>query len=126
MVNTWASSFNFSKCCQHSVYSKTSFCRWTLPKNTALKNAAISNAQAASGLTKVKVLKDNPATIDEHSFGEVVYRTKVDGIDITYANFYSNFDDVGSIQLIFFAGSGQFDDLRSAIDQAVSRVTIEK
>ena len=41
-------------------------------------------------------------------------------------NFYSNFDDVGSIQLIFFAGSGQFDDLRSAIDQAVSRVTIEK
>lgn len=90
-----------------------------------LKKAAISNAQAASGLTKVNVLEDKPVTIDDHDFGKLVYRTKVDGIDITYANFYSNFEDIGSIQLIFFAGSGQFDDLRSSIDHAVSKITVE-
>jgi hypothetical protein len=98
----------------------------TVIKLPDLKKAALGNAQSASGLTKVQVIEDGSAIIDGHGFGKLVYATKVDGIDITYANYYTSFPDEGSLQFVFFAATDQFPDMKDLISEAVSSVKVSK
>jgi len=91
-----------------------------------LKKAAIANAQSASGPTEVETIEDGSAVIDGHTFGRLVYTTTVNGIDITYANYYTSFPAKGSLQLVFFAGADQFPDMQELIGEAVSAVTVGK
>lgn len=92
----------------------------TVIKLKDLKNAAISNAQQASGLTKVKTLNDGSTILDGHGFGRIDYTTTVDGIDITYANYYSSFEDKGSLQFVFFAAREEFENFSGEISEAVA------
>ncbi|MCB1386902.1 MAG: hypothetical protein KDJ80_13295 [Nitratireductor sp.] len=90
----------------------------------ALKKAAITNAQSASGLTKVKTLSDGAASLDGHEFGKIEYATNVDGIDISYANYMSTFDGKGSVQLVFFTSNDLFDEMQSDITEVIAGVKI--
>jgi len=96
----------------------------TLLSIPTLKKAAITNAQEFSGLTKVKTLLDGSAIFDGQGFGQIEYATTIDGIDITYANYLTSFEDAGSLQLVFFAGTGQFDALRGEISEAMAGIRI--
>lgn len=90
----------------------------------ALKKAAVTNAQSASGLTRVKVLSDSGASIDGHEFGKIEYATNVDGIDITYTNYMSKFDGEGSVQLVFFTSTDMFEQMQGEIAEVVAGVKI--
>lgn len=90
----------------------------------SLKKAALSNAQDASGLSKVKTLLDQVALFDGHEFGVLEYATTVDGIDITYANYLTSFGDEGAAQFVFFAATNQFDGFRQVISEAMAGVAI--
>ena len=92
----------------------------------ALKQAVITNAQNASGFTKVKVLADTPAIIDKHSFGKLTYTTTVDGVNITYDNYYSNVGNTGSFQFVFFAGREEFDSLKGRIAEVVRTIKVSR
>lgn len=93
---------------------------------SALKEAVIENAKNAAGLNKVSVIEEGTKTIDDYKFGQMVYFTRISGIDITYENFYTNFEDIGSLQIVFFAGKDQFASLRPVILQAISTVKTDK
>jgi len=96
-----------------------------LPIST-LKKAAITNAQNASGLTKVETLSESAALIDGHGFGQIDYATTVDGVKITYGNYHSSFEGKGSVQLVFFAAQGEYDGFKSEIAEAIAGVKIVK
>lgn len=93
-------------------------------ERSALKKAVIGNAQNAAGLEKVVVTTDTEVVHDSLEFGKLIYKTKVSGIDVTYQNLYTSFEDIGSLQLVFFAGSGQFDDLVPFMDKAIASIDI--
>jgi hypothetical protein len=91
-----------------------------------LKKAVLANAQNAAGLNKVDTLEDGSASVDGHSFGRIVYRTIVDGIDVTYANYYTSFEGKGTLQIVAFAGSDQFDEARPVIAEVIAGVSIKE
>lgn len=95
-------------------------------KMPALKSALLENAKSAAGLNKVNVFEEENTQIDGHPAGRIVYQTKISGIDITYENFYTNFKDTGSLQLVFFAAKSQFESLRPLIRDAMSTVKLNR
>jgi len=90
-----------------------------------LKNAILTNAQKAAKLNKVTTLEDEQVSVSGHPFGHIVYRTTVDGIDVTYSNHYTNFPGKGSLQIVSFAGSGQFDEVRPIINEVVAGISVD-
>lgn len=92
----------------------------------AFKGAIITNAQNVSGLTKVKTLADESKTIDLYNFGRIVYTTKVDGLPVTFDNYYSNIKGKGSFQFVFFAGADDFDNHKQAITDAIGGIKITR
>lgn len=91
-----------------------------------LKKAVLTNAQTAAGLSKVLTLEDGTASVDGHLFGRIVYRTTVDGIDVTYANYYTSFKSYGSLQIVAFAGTETFDSVRPVVAEVIAGVKIMK
>ncbi|MFZ1814527.1 MAG: DUF3157 family protein [Rhizobiaceae bacterium] len=98
----------------------------TVIERPSLKKAAITNAQSAAGLNKVNVLEDDSASVDGYPFGRIVYNTIVDGIDITYSNHYTSFEDTGSLQIVIFSGAAQFDSIRPVISEVIAGITVDQ
>lgn len=95
-------------------------------ERATLKKALLTNAQSAAGLNKVDTLEDGAASVDGYPFGRIVYRTVVDGIDVTYENYYTSFEGKGSLQIVAFAGSERFEDVRSIIAEVIAGVSIDQ
>ena len=98
----------------------------TVIEKPALKKAAITNAQSAAGLNKVNILQDDAASVGGYPFGHIVYNTIVDGIDITYANYYTSFPDTGSLQLVIFTGAKQFDEAAPVISEVMAGMSVSQ
>ncbi|MEZ5872661.1 MAG: hypothetical protein R3D32_12630 [Nitratireductor sp.] len=98
----------------------------TVIEKPALKKAAITNAQSAAGLNKVNVLEDDAASVGGYPFGHIVYNTIVDGIDITYANYYTSFPDVGSLQLVIFTGAKEFNGIVPVISEVIAGIDVNQ
>ncbi len=90
-----------------------------------LKKAVLTNAQNAAGLEKVKTLEDGSATVAGKDFGRIVYQTIIDGLDVTYENYYRGLDGKGSVQFVFFALTSDYAKFRPAIDEAVAGMSVE-
>lgn len=90
-----------------------------------LKKAVLTNAQNAAGLEKVKTLDDGTATVSGKPFGRIVYQTIIDGLDVTYENYYSGMDGKGSVQFVFFALTADYEKFRPFIDEAVAGLKVE-
>ena len=90
-----------------------------------LKKALLTNAQNAAGLEKVKTLQDTTATVDGQEFGKIVYQTIIDGLDVTYENYYMGLEGKGSVQFVFFATTIDYPNFRGLIDQAVAGIEVE-
>ncbi len=90
-----------------------------------LKKALLTNAQNAAGLEKVKTLEDGQATVAGKDFGRIVYQTIIDGLDVTYENYYRGLDGKGSVQFVFFALTSDYEKFRPAIDEAVAGMSVE-
>lgn len=89
-----------------------------------LRDAIVTNAQNAAGLQKVDILVDGTAELNGSSFGHIVYRTTIDGLDITYDNYYSGLEGKGSLQYIFFAETPEYDSYVPMIEQAAAGITV--
>ncbi len=85
-----------------------------------LKKAALVNAQKAAKLNKVNTLEETSASIDGHEFGKIVYQTIVDDIDITYANYHSSFEGAGSVQIVMFAATGEFESFAPEMAEVIA------
>lgn len=91
---------------------------------STLKKAILTNAQTAAGLNKVETLIDTSASVDGYPFGKMVYRTKIDDLDITYENHYTSFEGKGSLQIVAFAGSDRFDEIHPLIAEVIAGVSV--
>ncbi len=89
-----------------------------------LNKAILTNAQNAAGLNKVETLEDGSASLSGHEFGKLVYRAISDGVDATFANYYTNFEGKGSLQIVAFAVSEEFDKVRPIIDEVIASVKV--
>lgn len=89
-----------------------------------LRDAIITNAQNASGLLKVKILSEGTAELDGGTFGRVVYQTVIDGLDVTYDNFYLGIEGKGSLQYIFFAETPEYEGYVPMIEQAAAGIAV--
>lgn len=89
-----------------------------------LKKAILTNAQNAAGLNKVETLEDSSASLSGHEFGKLEYRAISDGVDATFANFYTNFEGKGSLQIVAFAVSEEFDKVRPVIAEVIASVKV--
>ncbi|MEZ5792047.1 MAG: hypothetical protein R3D34_15145 [Nitratireductor sp.] len=98
----------------------------TVIEKPALKKAAITNAQSAAGLNKVNILKDDSASVGGYPFGHIIYNTLVDGIDITYDNYYTSFPDQGSLQLVIFTGAKEFDAAAPVISEVIAGMNVSQ
>ena len=92
----------------------------------AFKKAIIANAQNVSGLTKVQTLAEESVVLDLYNFGRLVYTTKVDGLPVTFDNYYSNIKDKGSFQFVFFAGRDDFESHKQTIADAVGGIKVTR
>lgn len=90
------------------------------------RKAVVQNAQDASGLNKVEVESEEEILLDDHTFGKMVYSTKVNGIDVTYENYFSNLPGVGSFQFVFFTGQNEYDEMRPTIEEAALGIEVDK
>ena len=95
------------------------------PQQT-LRDAILINAQKAAGLNKVNVLSETTEILDGKSYNRLVYRTKVDTLDVTYDNFYTGFEGEGSVQLVFFALTSDYDAFKPIIEQTIDGVITTK
>lgn len=93
-------------------------------KPEVLRKAILTNAQNAAGLSKVDVLSESTQLVDSQLFNKIVYRTDVDGLDITYTNFYSTFEGTGSVQLVFFALTEDNSNFEPFIQQVVDSLAL--
>lgn len=89
-----------------------------------LKRAILSNAQEAAGLAKVDTIDESSMLVDGQTFDKIVYRTDVDGLDITYTNFYTMFPGSGSMQIVFFALTNENADFESFIEQVAASIEV--
>lgn len=89
-----------------------------------LKKAILTNAQTAAGLHKIKTLEDDRVSIGDKEFGRIVYKAHVNDLDVTYANYYTSFDNKGSLQIVAFAAAEEFDSIRPIIDEVIESIDI--
>ena len=94
--------------------------------NATLKSAILKNAQAAAGLEKVNIVEEGEVEIRGARFNRITYQTIVDGIDATYTNYYTGFIGKGSLQLVFFSGTGDHEPFAPQIDRAVTDLVINR
>jgi len=90
----------------------------------ALRDAILTNAQHASGLNKVKTFEDSSASLSGHEFGKLVFRAISDGVDATFANYYTSFQGKGTLQIVAFAISDEFEKITPVIDEVIASVKI--
>lgn len=89
---------------------------------TALKEAILENAQNAAGLAKVETIAETSVVADGQTFEKIVYRTDVDGLDITYTNYYTMFPGSGSMQIVFFALTDDNVNYEPFIEQVAASI----
>ncbi len=77
-----------------------------------MKQAIMINIQSAAKLNKVETVEDTQTEIDGHPFGDIVYRAKIGDVEVTYENYYTSFPGTGSGQVVMFASTAEFDELR--------------
>lgn len=92
--------------------------------NPTLRDAILKNAQSAAGLEKVKILDEGEELIGGAKFSRIVYRTVVDGLDVTYSNHYTGFVGKGSVQFVFFAESADNEAFAPEMAKVVSALVV--
>lgn len=90
-----------------------------------LREAILINAQNAAGLKKVQVIEDTKASLDGEEFDRIVYRATIDGLDITYDNYYRGLDGKGSVQFVFFSLTDEYQAFKPVIEETVQSVQVD-
>jgi len=91
-----------------------------------LREAIISNAANAAGVTtaEVKVLKEESVTINATPWRYIEYSMKMAGTIFHYANFYRQFPEKGSAQVVFFTSDNLFEESRIHIEKLMMSATV--
>lgn len=90
-----------------------------------LREAILINAQNAAGLKKAQVIEDAKAQLDGNEFDRIVYRATIDGLDITYDNYYRGLEGQGSVQFVFFSLTDEYQAFKPVIEQTVQGVQVD-
>jgi len=96
-------------------------------ESEALGDLIISNAGAAAegGEDGVAVRSREATQVGGRPFMVMEYFANVDGIPVTYLNYYSPIDDKGSLQIVFFVGGSDIKPQQKKIDEFLAGMTFE-
>ena len=90
----------------------------------AFEKAIVANAQKASGLRPVEVIKKERIDALGVEWGRMVYNADIDGLIIKYENFFTTLKDKGSVQFVFYTTPNNYEAASREIDRATKKIVI--
>ncbi len=88
------------------------------------RQGILGNIEKVASDHKVDTQIDETISIDGHQFGHLIYEAKLGKLDVTYENYFTSFAGKGSLQLISFTASQNFDVLRPLFAGVVETVRV--
>lgn len=95
------------------------------PQKT-LRDAILVNAQNAAGLKKIEVRNELTANVGGRIFDRIVYRASIDGLDVTYDNYYLGLEGAGSVQFVFFSLTDEYEAFKPVIEQTAQGIAVKQ
>jgi len=91
----------------------------------AFEKAIVANAQKAAGLKPIKVEIKERIDALGIEWGRMVYEANIEGLIITYENFFTTMKDKGSVQFVFYTTSDNYAEAEAEIEKASTQISID-